>query len=545
MNRNIRPLFIVFFTLILSCTCTYSQVLERDSLALVALYDSTTGVNWISNTNWKEGPVNTWFGIITVNDRVTEVRLSSNNLAGPIPPSLGDLDALEELRLDFNSLTGGIPVELGNLSSLTLLNLIDNNLQGRFPLALEELSRINIIAVSGNQLEGEIPSNLFSDPPNIGGNRALFISNNFFTDLPDYTDIELFSIFAEGNLLTFEDVEPNLSLNDQVPRFTYSPQRPVYDSLDVAVAANSGIILKAEVGGSANQYQWYKDGEVLPGATNPTLALNDINVSDAGSYTAMISSSVVTDLTIERLPVRLTVFDRRPTAFCSQTTLDAMIEDTTATYSWSTGAVTPSIEVTELGIYSVTIETANYIAEEPYITELAPADIVPGVDVTFETQVNGQGLIQDQALLVDGPVQFLNTSQAGNDFHWDFGDGVSSEEGNPTHTFQLPGRYVVRLNAQDDKGCNVVLEREVQVQELFVANAITPNGDGDNDQWYVEPFLYPASLRVINRWGQEVYYTGDYQNDFNGNGLQAGVYFYELVIENVDQTLTGNVSIIK
>ena len=33
------------------------SVVEADSLALVALYESTGGPNWFSNRNWLEGPV--------------------------------------------------------------------------------------------------------------------------------------------------------------------------------------------------------------------------------------------------------------------------------------------------------------------------------------------------------------------------------------------------------------------------------------------------------------------------------------------------------
>ena len=52
---------------------TKAQVLESDSLALVALYNSTDGSNWTNNTNWLTGNVDTWFGVTVSGNRVTEL----------------------------------------------------------------------------------------------------------------------------------------------------------------------------------------------------------------------------------------------------------------------------------------------------------------------------------------------------------------------------------------------------------------------------------------------------------------------------------------
>jgi PKD repeat protein len=57
----------------------------------------------------------------------------------------------------------------------------------------------------------------------------------------------------------------------------------------------------------------------------------------------------------------------------------------------------------------------------------------------------------------DGPapvtVQFVNTSQNADQFEWDFGDGGSSTERDPEHTFynslSEPRNYLVVLKATD------------------------------------------------------------------------------------------------
>ena len=54
---------------------------QGDSLALVALYNSTNGDNWHNNTNWLTNePIENWVGITVTDNRVTKIRLYSNNL---------------------------------------------------------------------------------------------------------------------------------------------------------------------------------------------------------------------------------------------------------------------------------------------------------------------------------------------------------------------------------------------------------------------------------------------------------------------------------
>lgn len=51
---------------------------------------------------------------------------------------------------------------------------------------------------------------------------------------------------------------------------------------------------------------------------------------------------------------------------------------------------------------------------------------------------------------------FNNTSLAGTDFKWEFGDGSFSTDVNPTHLYSNPGTYNVRLIALDTNTCNKV-----------------------------------------------------------------------------------------
>jgi len=75
--------------------------------------------------------------------------------------------------------------------------------------------------------------------------------------------------------------------------------------------------------------------------------------------------------------------------------------------------------------------------------------------------------------------------------------------------------------------------------DCYTPNAFTPNQDGYNDVFIIpciDNITEKAALYVFNRWGNVVYETDNYQNDWDGthknNPLPDGVYFYILQIEN-------------
>ena len=57
--------------------------------------------------------------------------------------------------------------------------------------------------------------------------------------------------------------------------------------------------------------------------------------------------------------------------------------------------------------------------------------------------------------LTNEPIQFQGDAAGENPpftWYWDFGDGAISEEQNPTHSYAIPGVYVVNLTVTDDNG---------------------------------------------------------------------------------------------
>ena len=77
--------------------------------------------------------------------------------------------------------------------------------------------------------------------------------------------------------------------------------------------------------------------------------------------------------------------------------------------------------------------------------------------------------------------------------------------------------------------------------DVIVPGGFSPNNDGFDDAWIIKrPFGTKIAVHVFNRWGNEVYSSPDYKNDWRGKGvsnfmgedLVEGTYFY--IVEAVD-----------
>jgi Leucine-rich repeat (LRR) protein len=104
-----------------------TEIPKKECLALVALYDSTDGENWVDNTGWKatNSPCS-WNGVTCRNQHVTGLSLGNNNLKGSISKKLGKLKKLKILLLNNNKLSGKLSNSLMKLKKLTELDLNDN-----------------------------------------------------------------------------------------------------------------------------------------------------------------------------------------------------------------------------------------------------------------------------------------------------------------------------------------------------------------------------------------------------------------------------------
>ncbi|SFC12799.1 C-terminal domain of CHU protein family protein [Flexibacter flexilis DSM 6793] len=111
---------------------------------------------------------------------------------------------------------------------------------------------------------------------------------------------------------------------------------------------------------------------------------------------------------------------------------------------------------------------------------------------------------------------------------------------NFTHLMTTPATYAVKLKAFVTKNQLVCYDSTVKIinvlpEDPFPVNVITPDTkDGKNDVLKFknkkgESLIYGGTLKVYNRWGNEVYSSSNYQNDWAAKDLPAGTYFYHFL----------------
>ncbi len=78
--------------------------------------------------------------------------------------------------------------------------------------------------------------------------------------------------------------------------------------------------------------------------------------------------------------------------------------------------------------------------------------------------------------------------------------------------------------------CGYVAPPDPILPQLYIPNLVTPNMDGKND--YFEITALPAlhHLELYNRWGQRIFESSAYKNDWQTQ--DDGVYYYLLILEN-------------
>jgi len=107
-----------------------------------------------------------------------------------------------------------------------------------------------------------------------------------------------------------------------------------------------------------------------------------------------------------------------------------------------------------------------------------------------------------------------------------------------------------RVLAKERNGANFSWSNLLLLEfahRLVFPNVITPNGDGANDYLVVPKLhLYPDNeLKIFNRHGTMVYNVQGYNNDWDGSGLTAGVYFYYFITTNNNVRLKGWIEVMK
>lgn len=151
---------------------------------------------------------------------------------------------------------------------------------------------------------------------------------------------------------------------------------------------------------------------------------------------------------------------------------------------------------------------------------------------------------------------FINQSLGATNYLWNFGDGDTSVEVNPSHIFNATDTYTVCLKASNDAGCQSDTCKPVKslINPLLdVPSAFTPGRFGINSQIKVVGFGIKEMIWTIyNRWGQKVYESNNrkssWDGTFNGKLQPTDVYTYTLKVTFSNGTKavkTGDITLLR
>jgi PKD repeat protein len=122
-------------------------------------------------------------------------------------------------------------------------------------------------------------------------------------------------------------------------------------------------------------------------------------------------------------------------------------------------------------------------------------------------------------------------------YNWDFGDGTSSNQPNPTHSYTQPGVYQVKLKITDDSGtsCNVSEDSKV-----VTINAAPEAHAGADEKACINDILRFDGSKSKDPDGSILSYTWDFGDGEEGNGVNTTHAYKKSGQYEVMLTVTDN-----
>lgn len=307
---------------------------------------------------------------------------------------------------------------------------------------------------------------------------------------------------------------------------------------DFSLSADNLSITLANLSAGADSYLWdFGDGNTST-ADNPTHAY-----SSSGEYE--VSLTATNECGSDVLVIAVAIVQQPVPLFSTENTPAGCAPHT---------------------VYFVNQSFGDYDSLEWSFPGGMPATSdIPGPEVVYATPgqydvqltlfwANGEeALVRPQAVTVlerpepaftftlDGlTATFTNLSANATEYTWNFGDGTTSDEENPVHTFPSPGNYNVTLNASNQGECTRAVGRTVFIEPSAGAEQPLPEGvkvfpnptAGQLRLQCENPAWYPVQWRLLGPQGEEIA-SGETQQDrqWELGGLPAGLYLLQFFNE--------------
>ncbi|SMC72658.1 PKD domain-containing protein [Pedobacter africanus] len=280
--------------------------------------------------------------------------------------------------------------------------------------------------------------------------------------------------------------------------------------------------------------------------------------TNPGTYKVLLTATngCSTDTTSETIVVRAqpqTDFSALNTLGCTGLAVKFTNTSTGAvSYSWNFGDGSPvsnEFEPTHIytgtqEYYAVTLTTTNALGCSMTVIKNQFIRIVQPPVAAFN--VNPSTLIS----IPDYTFNFQDESTNNPSiWEWDFGDGTTSSQRNPSHTYLDTGTYKVTLKTTNQQGCFTTTFKNVTIKGvpgyLFVPNAFTPGDTRPELREFRAKGSGILSWRfgVFNKWGQLLWETTKleegrpaegWDGTFKGTAMPQGVYYWKIDVKMVN-----------
>ncbi|MCC6600918.1 MAG: choice-of-anchor L domain-containing protein [Crocinitomicaceae bacterium] len=290
-------------------------------------------------------------------------------------------------------------------------------------------------------------------------------------------------------------------------------------------------------GGSGTlSYVWTYNG--APAGTNSSVTV----VAGAGGTLQLTvndqcGNSDSDELIITVPPIPVTVSVSPDTGICPGESAPISGEASggagTFTYSWSSGqsssGITVSPGVTTTYVLTATDQCGNSGSEDVVVTVFIQ-------EVPFEVADTSICLGVSTGNINFGGYPPYSISYDTDSLVFESGHGFSG---------LLIGPSLVTIEDQCGGYSDFILT--VNDCQILIPNVFTPNGDDENQYFVIDgllPYFKNSKLHIYNRWGGLVFESANYGNDWDGDDLSEGTYFY--IFERSDGEIsTGNVTLLK
>jgi gliding motility-associated-like protein len=346
------------------------------------------------------------------------------------------------------------------------------------------------------------------------------------------------------------------SCNSQSATQTITVNVPTFTPITAQVTATDIVCpgltstLTAVGGGGfpAYTYSWSLNGNLVGTSasyTTPTTLTQDttyvLTVNDACGSAPLQQNVLVT--VVPYIPISLDLGDNLSVP-CPSTgiNLEPVFSNGSRPYNftWSTGAL--PLPGDSVAIAQPATSTTYYVI----MTDVcAQAPVVDSVTVTVPTYTTLTAVASSDTTVCEGnsiTLSVIAEGGAGNySYLWEDLISLAAFPNNtdvsisPTINYSVSYRVTVTDlcgNSSFDL-VDIPLRKDCDV---VVPNIITPNGDGENQFLVFENLdLFPQpKLEVFNRWGNKVFESDNYQNNWSPSELNPGVYFFTLELGTID-----------